>query len=242
MASGQWGPRAWLAVMAIIGAVQLVRQQWFAAGLFLLAAIVLAVDLIGPRHPTASRWRPARRQGHDRAPRGTPSRRPAALRLTVLVPVAAVVTVVLTILTRHSGAMVAALAPVGMAVFALGWPGDRTGADPSPASPTKARTTSTGHGARPRAATDAGAVTAAPADRWPVALRHLAWAWAAIWIAGGLWELAQVLLVDLGLDPAAIPLSDLLEPALETRVGQGVFVLLWVLGGVYLLRRGRQSC
>lgn len=221
MASGPWGPRAWLAVMAIIGAVQLVRQQWFAAGLFLLAAIVLAVDLIGPRRTTA--------------------RRGSALQLTVLVPVAAVVTVVLTILTRHSGAMVAALTPVGMAVFALGWPGDRTGADPSPASPSYARTTSTGQGARPRSAPDASATTAASADRWPVALRHLAWAWAAIWIAGGLWELAQVLLVNLGLDPA-IPLSDLLEPALENRVGQGVFVLLWVLGGVYLLRRGRQSC
>ena len=69
MASGPWGPRAWLAVMAIIGVVQLVRQQWFAAGLFLLAAIVLAVDLIGPRRTTA--------------------RRGSALQLTVLVPVAA---------------------------------------------------------------------------------------------------------------------------------------------------------
>ena len=182
-----WGPWTWLLVMAIIGAVQLVRQQWFAAGLFLLAAVVMAADLV--RRPEEGSHRPR-----------------IHLRLGVLLPVSAVAAVALALLTRHSGAMVAVLVPLGVVALVLGWPGDRA---------------------------------ATRQVRWPPALRRLAWAWAAIWIAGGLWELAQVLLVNLGQDPAAAPLSDLLEPALEHRAGQAVFAVVWLLAGVYLLRRGR---
>jgi len=182
----EWGPRAWLLVMAIIGVVQLVRQQWFAAALFLLAAVVIGAVRV--RH---------RGEGHL-------TRR--HLPLGVLLPVAAAAAVALTVLARHSGAMVAVLVPLGAVALALGWSGDRA---------------------------------TTPQVRWPSALRRLAWAWAAIWIAGGLWELAQVLLVNLGQDPAAVPLSDLLEPVLEHRTGQGVFAAAWLLAGVYLLRRGR---
>ncbi len=199
--SREWGPWAWLLVMAIIGAVQLVRQQWFAAGLFLLAAIVMGVDLV---HTRAAR---AMRPAHgERATPPTGRDRGWHLPLTVLLPAAAVAAVALTALTRHSGAMAAALVPLGVVVLVLGWSGDRL---------------------------------PGPEQRWPVALRRLAWAWAAIWIAGGLWELAQVLLVNLGQDPAAVPLSDLLDPVLADRAGQGVFVVVWLLAGVYLLRRGR---
>src|SRR5699024_11583598 len=77
----EWGPWAWVLVMAIIGVVQLVRQQWFAAALFLLAAVVIGADRVRPRA-----------EGHL-------TRRHLPLR--VLLPVAAAAAVALTVLTRH---------------------------------------------------------------------------------------------------------------------------------------------
>ncbi len=75
---------------------------------------------------------------------------------------------------------------------------------------------------------------------WPRALRELAIWWAAIWIVGCLWELAQFILGGLapggrGAHPA---LSDLLDPVVAPGIGQVVFAVAWVAAGVFLVVRG----
>ncbi len=69
-------------------------------------------------------------------------------------------------------------------------------------------------------------------------IRRLAWAWGAILIAGCLWELTQFILGLVQPDAAWFSLSDLLNPAVATVPGKIVFVMLWLTGGAWLLRRG----
>ena len=75
---------------------------------------------------------------------------------------------------------------------------------------------------------------------WPRPLRTLAVSWVVVWIAGCLWEVAEVLYggVAPGGRAAHPALSDLLDPALDTVVGQTAFVVLWLAVGVFLVRRG----
>jgi hypothetical protein len=68
----------------------------------------------------------------------------------------------------------------------------------------------------------------------------LAWSWAAIWVAACVWEVVQTVLGGSlqGGREAHPSLSDLLDPFVATMIGQPVFVLCWIIGGVYLVRRG----
>ncbi|MEN2738467.1 hypothetical protein ABCS02_11800 [Microbacterium sp. X-17] len=74
---------------------------------------------------------------------------------------------------------------------------------------------------------------------WSRPLRALAISWVAIWIAGCLWEIAEVTLG--GIAPggrSAYPaLSDILNPVLDDVIGKAVFVVVWLAVGVFLVRR-----
>ncbi|GAA1997863.1 hypothetical protein [Microbacterium ulmi] len=79
-----------------------------------------------------------------------------------------------------------------------------------------------------------------PVRPWSRGLRALAIWWGAVWIAGCLWELAEVLRgAQLPGGRAAYPaLSDLLNPAVDTVAGKIVFVVCWLAVGGFLVRRG----
>jgi len=73
---------------------------------------------------------------------------------------------------------------------------------------------------------------------WPAGLRRLAWAWSGIVIAGCVWELGEFIAGLLAPHQASQALSDLADPALSTLWGKGVFVVVWMAVGLWLLRRG----
>lgn len=74
--------------------------------------------------------------------------------------------------------------------------------------------------------------------RWTPGLRQLGLAWAAVVIAGCVWELAQFVLGYLQPDQPAYALSDLIDPLLDGWPGKAVFVAVWLAGGAFLLHRG----
>lgn len=60
--------------------------------------------------------------------------------------------------------------------------------------------------------------------------------WAAIAVALCLWELTTYILQQITADDRTHPaLSDLLNPLVDTHVGRGLLVLVWMLAGVALL-------
>ncbi|WP_308492464.1 hypothetical protein [Microbacterium terrisoli] len=71
-----------------------------------------------------------------------------------------------------------------------------------------------------------------------VGIRHLAWWWAAILVAGCVWELIQFILGLVQPSATWFSLSDLMNPAIATAPGKIVFVALWLSGGTWLMRRG----
>lgn len=76
------------------------------------------------------------------------------------------------------------------------------------------------------------------ATPWPRGLRRLAWAWGGILIAGCLWELGEFVARLLAPHQASVALSDLADPILSTLWGKTVFVVVWLVMGIWVLRRG----
>jgi hypothetical protein len=173
------GEFAWIAIVVAIGVVQVVRAQWFDAGVFAAAAVALAADATGRLSAATSRRR---------------------VTVRVIVIACAIATVILSFLPRHSPAMIVAVVTLGVMTIALVWP-------------------------RP-----------SRRDRWPHGVRVLAWWWAAILVTGCLWELAQFI-IGLFVPSTDGALSDLLEPVLETPLGQFVCATAWVAVGLFLVLR-----
>jgi hypothetical protein len=73
---------------------------------------------------------------------------------------------------------------------------------------------------------------------WPRGLRRLAWAWAILVIAGCVWELGEFIAGLLAPRAPSEALSDLGNPMLSTFAGKAAFVVVWVVLGAWLLRRG----
>jgi hypothetical protein len=73
---------------------------------------------------------------------------------------------------------------------------------------------------------------------WPRGLRRLAWAWAILVIAGCVWELGEFIAGLLAPRAPSEALSDLGNPMLSTFAGKAAFVIVWVVLGAWLLRRG----
>ncbi|HEU0257669.1 MAG TPA: hypothetical protein VFQ96_07505 [Microbacteriaceae bacterium] len=69
-------------------------------------------------------------------------------------------------------------------------------------------------------------------------VRALALTWAAIMVAGCLWELFQFLMSVAEPSGAWFSLSDLLNPFVGQWVGKAAFTAAWLVCGVWLLRRG----
>lgn len=94
-----WGAAAWIGILAAIGVVQIVREQWFDAIVLLSAAALLVFEAAA-------------------APRGgtrRPSLRTVVLALFALGMFAAV-------LTRHSEPMQIAVCATGLVAIVLTWP------------------------------------------------------------------------------------------------------------------------
>ena len=65
-----------------------------------------------------------------------------------------------------------------------------------------------------------------------------AWLWAGVLLAICFWELAMYILGSVSGRSAFPALSDLLDPLVENPLGRILFVMVWVLAGIALLRRG----
>lgn len=85
-----------------------------------------------------------------------------------------------------------------------------------------------------------GGVVAHPRQRtaFSVGVQHLALAWAAIVVAGCIWELIQFILGLVQPQAAWFSLSDLLNPTVASIPGRIAFIAGWLALGVWLLRRG----
>ncbi|MFD6698094.1 MULTISPECIES: hypothetical protein [unclassified Microbacterium] len=101
-----WPVLCWVTVLVLIGAVQIVRAQWFDAIVFFGAALLVV----------AARWAPPTRT--RRAP------------LRMIVAGAALAGLVVGLLPRHGSGMVAAVTAIGIAAVALAWPGAPAGPPP----------------------------------------------------------------------------------------------------------------
>ncbi len=78
-------------------------------------------------------------------------------------------------------------------------------------------------------------------DSWTPRMRRAATLWACVGIAVCLWELAMYFLGTYVNRYAFPALSDLLNPLLDHPIGRILFAAAWLLGGVALMRRGRES-
>jgi len=96
------GELAWIGIVVAIGIVQVVRLQWFDALVFAAAALAIIADSTG-RLPSSSRVR--RVTGR-------------ALLIGGVMAAAAV-----TLLPRHTPAMMVAMLAIGAAVLIVVWPG-----------------------------------------------------------------------------------------------------------------------
>lgn len=137
-------------------------------------------------------------------------RRPPRFVIVITLAVAAAV---LALTPRHGIADGIVLAVAGLLVLAVAWPNHPGRAEKS----------------------------AEAASRWSPRLKRSAALWASLGLAFCLWELTMYLLgtyLPGGRDdfPA---LSDLLDPLLASPIGRILFAAGWLLGGVALLRRGR---
>jgi hypothetical protein len=132
--------------------------------------------------------------------------------LAVLLGAAAALGTLLVLVPRHGIVEGLIVAGIGLTVLLFAWP--------SPGRPLTAG-----------------------ADAMPGAVRRAAILWSAVGVATCLWEVASFLL---GLPSAAAEaahpsISLLLDPAVDTVVGRIVFVALWLLSGIALLRRGQRQ-
>jgi hypothetical protein len=77
-------------------------------------------------------------------------------------------------------------------------------------------------------------------EAWPRGLRRLAIAWAVILVVGCVWELVEFILGRVAPDLVSVAFSNIVDPVVSTLPGRIGFVVLWAVGGVFLLRRGRR--
>ena len=111
----RWGAVSWIGILLAIGVVQLVRAQWFDAGVFFAVSTVLVADSL--RGGTATGERPA-------------STRSASTRW---VPAAAIaVGAIACALPRHSPPMQALVCAAGIAAVLYAWPQRGPSARPWP--------------------------------------------------------------------------------------------------------------
>ena len=101
-----WPVLCWVAVLVLIGIVQVVRAQWLDTVVFFGAALLVVT----------ARWTPPL------------TARPVPLR--VMVVGAALAGLVVCVLPRHGGGMVSAVTAIGIAALALAWPGASEGPRP----------------------------------------------------------------------------------------------------------------
>lgn len=101
----RWGAAAWIAILLLIGVVQIIRAQWFDAAVFLVAAPLLAVDAV----------RRARR-----APDAQPGRSLPPVRWAVILLVATGAAAML--LPRHALPMQLLLVAAGGLLIVWAWP------------------------------------------------------------------------------------------------------------------------
>lgn len=150
------------------------------------------------------------------------------LRAATAVGVVAIGTV-MSLLPRHSAWMMGVMLVVGVGAVVYAWP-----------SKSLARAGMLGRSARHPPQNQGAQTTAREVRprRWTVGLRQLGILWAAIFLAGCLWELSQFILGYLAPDQPSYALSDLVNPLLGSLPGQAAFVAAWLAGGVFLLRRG----
>lgn len=100
-----WGAFAWVAILVAIGVVQLVREQWFDASVFLVVAGVLSFDA-GRRRPPV-----------ERATSSLRTRHLASLGLVGLLVAGAIA----LFLPRHGIAMQALVCAIGLTVLWASW-------------------------------------------------------------------------------------------------------------------------
>jgi hypothetical protein len=208
----------WTLILLITGLFQLVRGAPVDAAFFLVIAALLMADAAGLL------WF---------AGTGLPRR-------GLIVVTSIVLGLLLVLVPRHGAAAGVIVAGAGIGLLALAW---SPSAPPqavrrrSSATPASARSASpvTSLSARTRAVP----VAARAAASRPTGISRAGIAWAAIAIAGCLWEVASFLLGLLS--PAAMvehpSISILLDPVLDSSGGQIGFVAVWLFGLVWLLRR-----
>jgi hypothetical protein len=120
---------------------------------------------------------------------------------------------VMIITPRHGVADLLLFAVIGLLALAYAWP------NPSGEATTQRRPHVSG-----------------------VPFRRSAWLWAIVGIAACLWELTVYLLGNLlpGGRTSHPALSDVLDPLVDGWAGRIVFVALWIVGGIALLRRAAE--
>ncbi|MDQ4215631.1 hypothetical protein [Microbacterium capsulatum] len=80
--------------------------------------------------------------------------------------------------------------------------------------------------------------TSAGPRPWTAGLRRLGAVWAALVIAGCVWELVQFIVSVIHPADPSYALSNLLDPLLDGAPGRIGFVAVWLAGGMFLLRGG----
>lgn len=236
------GTVSWLVILAAVALVQLARRAYIDSAVLLVALTVLLVDATrrGSRPAVESPVSRAAVAGHPadepptsaftiaERPAGEPPTSPSATaeRLTVgLATSPGAVTQHPAVQPPTSRWAVAAPAILAGAVLVIA---PRHGPVAGAAV----------------AAAGVGAIAYAWPDRadsptWDRSTTRTAFAWAAAWVAGCLWELAMFLLGGTRPDgretfPAA---SDLLDPLLANPIVKAAFVVVWLAVGVRLLAR-----
>jgi hypothetical protein len=100
----QWSELGWIGVLVAIGIVQVIRQQWFDAAIYGFMVVMIGADAIGLLPPRArTRSRP--------------------LRPMLVAAIACGIG--LSIASRHSPVMVAAMLILGVTAVTAAWPGAR---------------------------------------------------------------------------------------------------------------------
>lgn len=206
---------AWVAILAITAGFQFFRGASIDGTVFTVAAIALIVDIIGL--PARFAFRPPR------------------VRKGVVVGACALTAAALVLLPRYSVADAVIVVAVGLAVVPFMWAIPSGRGEDAPGRLDDARSE------RETGRLERHAKDAADPEAARRAVRHAALLWAALGIALCLWEMTAFFLgmPSPRAEWAHPPLSDLIGPMLSNPIGRAVCVVLWLGGGVALLRRGR---
>lgn len=81
-----------------------------------------------------------------------------------------------------------------------------------------------------------------PQARMTLPLSRSKWAWISFGVLVSLWELFAYILSDVANDPYAYPtISILMEPVMADQIGRAIFLVVWLLVGVMLVRIERKK-